>query len=117
MQFNSNSGLTHNEVVTYFHEFGHVMHNICSDVELLPFGGTSTAKDYVECPSQCFENWVYAIEPLRILSGGSIPDDIISKINQQSKLCNGYHYSRQLVFALTDMIIHSTEWNEPPNDV
>lgn len=115
--FESSRGLTHSEVVTYFHEFGHVMHNICSDVELNFFGGTSVEKDYVECPSQCFENWCYALEPLRILSGGSIPDDIVDKINQQSKLCQGYHFSRQMVFAKTDMAIHSTRWNEPPNDV
>lgn len=115
--FTREKGLTHDEVVTYFHEFGHVMHNVCSDVELMSFGGTATARDYVEMPSQCFERWCYALEPLRILSGGSIPDEIVDKINQQSKLCNGYHYSRQLVFALTDMYIHSTRWNEPPNDV
>jgi len=115
--FSSNRGLTHDEVVTYFHEFGHVMHNMCSDVELMYFGGTATARDYVEMPSQCFERWCFVTEPLKILSGNLIPDDIIQKINLQSKLCNGYHYSRQLVFALTDMYIHSTKWNEQPNDV
>jgi len=115
--FTKEKGLTHDEVVTYFHEFGHVMHNVCSDVELLAHGGTAVERDYVECPSQCFERWCYALDPLRILSGGSIPEDIVNKINQQSKLCNGYNFSRQLVFALTDMSIHSDRWGEPPNDV
>jgi Zn-dependent oligopeptidase len=115
--FTKERGLTHSEVVTFFHEFGHVMHNVCSDVELLFFGGTQTSRDYVECPSQCFENWCYALEPLQILSGGSIPEDVVDKINKQNKLCQGYHYSRQLVFSLVDMYIHSTRWSELPNDV
>lgn len=115
--FTREKGLAHDEVVTYFHEFGHVMHNVCSDVELMSHGGTSVERDYVECPSQCFERWCYALEPMRILSGGLIPDEIVDKINQQAKLCQGYHFSRQLVFACTDMAIHSTRWNEPPNDV
>lgn len=115
--FTREKGLTHDEVVTYFHEFGHVMHNICSDVEILHHGGTATTRDYVEMPSQCFERWCYSLQPLKILSGGSIPEEIVSKINQQSKLCNGYHYSRQLVFALTDMFLHTSHWNISPNDV
>lgn len=115
--FTKTQGLTHDDVVTYFHEFGHVMHNVCSDVELLAFGGTQVERDYVETPSQCFERWCYALEPLKILSGGTIPEDVVNKINQQGKLCQGYFYCRQMSFALTDMLIHSTRWNEVPDEV
>lgn len=115
--FVKDGGLNHSEVVTYFHEFGHVMHNICSDVELICHGGTATTRDYVECPSQLFENWCFTTQALNILSANTLPEEVVIKLNQQEKLCQGYHYSRQLLFGFSDMLLHSSKWNEDPDDV
>lgn len=115
--FDAKNGLTHHEVETYFHEFGHAMHNICSETEILSFGGTSVEIDFVEMPSQCMEEWCYINEPLKIMSGNLIPDDIIELIKKQRNICKGYHYGRQLTFGLSDMFLHSVRWNEDSNDV
>ncbi len=51
--------LTHNEVETFFHEFGHVLHNVLTKTELSAHSGTSVARDFVEAPSQFLENWTW----------------------------------------------------------
>ena len=92
-------------VTTFFHEFGHVMHGICSESTLSSIGGTSCERDFVEAPSQLFEEWCFSKEPLRIMAP-NITDEYIEIINKERKIMQSLFYKRQLVFGLYDMNLH-----------
>ena len=105
--------LTHQEVVTYFHEFGHVAHQICSEVKFARFAGTSVERDFVEAPSQMLENWCYESEPLLLMSGHvsdhskKLPADLISAIAAAKKANAGIFNKRQCILGLFDQHIHT----------
>jgi Zn-dependent oligopeptidase len=103
--------LTFEEVETFFHEFGHVMHHLSSKSTIKSTASFSCEHDFVETPSQMFEEWCYCDEPLKMMSEG-LPDEMITKLNQSRKLLQGYHYARQLMFGLFDMTIHSSQYNK-----
>merc|ERR1712051_682782 len=71
--------LDHGEVETYFHEFGHVMHQLCSKTQLAKFCGTKVERDFVEAPSQMVENWCWEEEPLKKMSGHYLDNSEIPK--------------------------------------
>jgi thimet oligopeptidase len=104
--------LEFDDVVTFFHEFGHVMHNICARVQLFSNRAFCTETDFVEVPSQMFENWCYCEEPLSLMSchtetGEHLPKELIEKLVRTKTLNQGLHYMRQSVFALYDLVLHT----------
>ena len=105
--------LTFNEVETFFHELGHIFHQLLSQNQLSAFSGTAVENDFVECPSQALENWCYEEDFLTRISNHyktnkSMSNDLMIKIKKNKNLFNGLHYIRQLIFALYDMQLHSS---------
>ncbi|CAH8533687.1 unnamed protein product [Schistosoma curassoni] len=109
--------LLHSEVETFFHEFGHLMHHICSHTETALFSGTAVETDFVECPSQMLENWVWNVDGLKALLGANddpIPKDLLASLIN-SRIANaGLFYSRQILLASFDQAIHTTNWKDDP---
>jgi len=104
--------LTHSEVVTFLHEFGHALHGIFSDVTYLSLAGTNVYRDFVEMPSSIMENWAYEKEWLKDVAFHyqtmePIPDDLIKKIIDAGNFLTGYYSLRQLSFGFNDMAWHS----------
>ncbi|EGC36834.1 hypothetical protein DICPUDRAFT_54379 [Dictyostelium purpureum] len=107
--------LTHDEVVTAFHEFGHVMHNMSTKVSYSMFSGTSVERDFVECPSQLFENWCWDKDILvNKLSGHykdnskKLPGDLVDRMVASKNLNIALFYLRQLQYSTFDNTIHGS---------
>ena len=106
--------LTFGEVETFFHELGHIFHQLLSINRFAMFSGTSVELDFVECPSQALENWCYEEEFLTRISshyktGETIPVELMQKIKKNKHMFNGLHYIRQLMFTIYDMKLHSSD--------
>ncbi len=113
--------LTFNEVTTLFHEFGHALHGMLADTTYPNLSGTSVYWDFVELPSQIFENWCYEKEALELFAkhyetGEVIPMELVTKIKDSSNFLEGIATLRQLSFGMLDMAYHA---NDPSsiNDV
>ncbi|KAJ1927281.1 metalloendopeptidase [Tieghemiomyces parasiticus] len=109
---NAPSLLKHDEVTTYFHELGHVMHGLCSQTKWARFHGTNTENDFVEAPSQMLENWCWEPEVLKGLSGHyetgkPIPEELLNRLVKSKNVCAGLSNLRQLFFGLFDLKVHS----------
>lgn len=106
--------LNQNEVVTYFHELGHAMHQLCARTTFARFHGTNVETDFVEAPSQMLENWCYdkvALSKLsqHYVSKDSLPSEIIDAIVKAKNVNAGLSNLRQIFFGLFDMSIHMSD--------
>lgn len=110
--------LTLDEVETLFHEFGHALHGLLSNVTYPTFSGTKVAWDFVELPSQIMEHWVTEPEVLKMYAkhfetGETMPDELIEKIKEVSKFNQGFATVSYLSAALLDMNYHSVDSEKP----
>jgi oligopeptidase A len=106
--------LSHVEVVTLFHEFGHALHHLLSRVDLEPLSGTSVEWDFVELPSQLNENFCWEKESLKTFAkhfhtGESIPDGLIEKMLRARNFNEGLACIRQNEFGLFDLAFYTRE--------
>ena len=114
--------MTHQDVETLFHEFGHALHSIVTRAKYGRFAGTHVPGDFVEAPSQMLQNWVWDKKVLDTFAADyrdpskKIPADIIKKMND-AKLANaGVFYRRQFAFASLDLALHDPHPEEMPYD-
>lgn len=110
---NAPSLLTHYELTTFLHEFGHSLQGMMAEGRYPSQTGTNVAWDFVELPSQIMENWAYEPEYLKPFArhyetGEEIPDELIEKISESKNYNVAYSQVRQLQFGLLDMAWHDT---------
>lgn len=103
--------LTLDDVRTLFHEFGHALHGMLSDVTYPSVAGTSVARDFVELPSQLYEHWLMVPDILReharhATSGQIIPDDLIERLTKAAKYDQGFSTVEYVASAMVDLDMH-----------
>ena len=104
--------ITHDELTTFLHEFGHALHGIMAQGRYPSLTGTNVSRDFVELPSQIMENWAFEPEYLNSFAkhyqtGEPIPADLIEKIVAAKNYLAGYAQVRQLHFGYLDMAWHT----------
>ncbi|MBK9264081.1 MAG: Zn-dependent oligopeptidase [Polyangiaceae bacterium] len=104
--------MQHEEMVTFFHEFGHVLHEMLTRSELALFSGSEAKRDFVEVPSQMFEEWAWSREVLDMFARhhetkAKIPDDLFKAMTQSRTFGRALYTQRQLVFATLDFELHT----------
>jgi thimet oligopeptidase len=106
------NGLTHNELETLLHEFGHVLHGVLSQTEYNQHSGTSVERDFVEAPSQMYEEWASRIESLELIrthcsTCPPIDEPLVGRLRAAKKFGAGIDYGRQHLYAAFDMALSS----------
>jgi peptidyl-dipeptidase Dcp len=114
--------LSFDDAHTLFHEFGHGLHGLLSDVTYERVSGTAVLRDFVELPSQLFEHWLEEPEVLRrharhYRTGAAIPQDLIDKLHRARHFNQGFETVRYAASALVDMAVHALTDREAPDVV
>ena len=114
--------LIHDEVTTLFHEFGHGLHGLLTQVPYASLSGTNVVHDFVELPSHFNENWARQPEFLRSFArhyktGEPIPTDLLEAIHKNTLFLEGYACIRQLGFGYLDMLWHSSDPHQLPESL
>jgi peptidyl-dipeptidase Dcp len=107
---------------TLFHEFGHGLHGLLSDVTFERLSGTQVLRDFVELPSQLFEHWLSEPEVLRRharhwKTGQPIPDALMQRLQAARRFNQGYETVRYTASAIVDLAVHGLTDPEPPADL
>jgi len=118
---NQEALLTIDDATTLFHEFGHALHNLLSNVTYSRISGTSVARDFVELPSQLFEHWLLTPEVLdkfavNIETGKSMPKKLSEKLLKSMTYGTGFATVEYLASAIVDISIHTEELSSNPED-
>lgn len=108
--------LTFDEVSTFFHEFGHALHGLLSNVTYQSLAGTNVSRDFVELPSQIMENWAAEPEVLKLFAkhyktGEAIPTELIEKMQKAGTFDQGFATTEYLVASFLDMDYHTQQKN------
>jgi thimet oligopeptidase len=109
--------LSHSEVETFFHEFGHCLHTILSRVDIASLAGTSVARDFVEAPSQMLENWIWNPSVLagfakHYETGEPIPEELVTGMIAAQNLGSGLSAEGQVYLGMMDLAFHSDPTGE-----
>jgi peptidyl-dipeptidase Dcp len=112
--------LSLDDVRTLFHEFGHGLHGLLSNVDYERLSGTQVLRDFVELPSQLFEHWIDEPEVLKRharhwKTGAPIPDELIERVRAARRFGQAYEAVRYTISAIVDMAAHAAR--EPIDDI
>ncbi|HEX3895887.1 MAG TPA: M3 family metallopeptidase [Rudaea sp.] len=114
--------ISHDDVVAMFHEFGHALHEMLSNVKYPLIAGTSTTRDFVEFPSQFNEHWadepsVFANYAKHYQTGAPMPKELVDKIKKAGTYGEGFATTEYLAAALLDQAWHELPADAPKQDV
>lgn len=105
--------LSYNDVISFFHEFAHIMHQMLGKTKYSLLSGTNVENDFVEIPAQIIENLCWNKQILKIISShyvdnSMLPDDLIHKLQNIKNITTGIQYKRHIMYSIFDQMVHSS---------